>query len=149
MFDTPMIRLYHGTSAEYDEVNPDMLAAAADAAPNCALGLWLTPDVQLAERFGSRVIIFEVPTDAVATIAIDELARLHRDSLRDDDHGYGRHAEYAKRLRSQGKNLLLVVEQDGTWGTAVAVDPTIARIVGVHPSRTPESDEHAAPVPAM
>jgi len=149
MFDAPTIRLYHGTSAEYDEVDPDMLAADPDAAPNCALGLWLTPDAELAGRFGSRILTFEVPTDAVATIGIDELSRLHSASLRDEDFGRRRHADYAERLRSDGHTLLLVMETDGTWGTAVAVDPRVARIVDVRRSPWFEPEEPRQPAFAM
>jgi len=144
MLDGPTIHLYHGTSADYDEVDPAMLAADPDAAPNCALGLWLTPDEGLAGRFGSRIVTFELPTDAVATIHIGDLSRLHRESLRDDDGGYRRHAEYAARLRDEGKTLLLVMEADGTWGTAVALNPTVARMVAARPSPWFEREDRCA-----
>lgn len=61
MLEEPTIRLYHGTSAEYDEVDPAKLAGP-NSAPNCALGLWLTNDREIASKFGTWLVTFEVPT---------------------------------------------------------------------------------------
>lgn len=133
-FEEGSIKLFHGTDADYDVVDWSKLATPDDKCANCALGLWLTPDEKMAASFGSKVLTVEMPTDGIAVVPLRELRKLYDHSRFDEDGGFARHAAFSADLRRKGKSLVIVLEGDGEWGTAVAIDPRVAVIVDSRPS---------------
>lgn len=112
---------YHGTKADFSGFEEEMLGSNPDNSPNGALGVWVTPDRELAGRFGGRVLELSVAEGKVARIYSRQMAQDHQTAMQTEDP-IGFFRTMRAQLLVNGYSRIDVVERDESVQMSVVVD---------------------------
>lgn len=133
-----MYPLYHGTDAQFEAFSLDF-AARPNMASNGFLGVWFATEREHAQRFGQYCLTVDADVQNVHRIAIDELAKWHREcgqgidpgaTLEDERlHSQRYYADLRLDLLNRGFDAIEVRELDGHVGIVIVLLPERLRIV--------------------
>ncbi len=124
---TQTITLYHGTNAQFDCFSLDHSASGTGTSVG-RLGIWLAQDQADAKNFGDTLLTVEASWFKPYPMPIEELAKLHKLSGREDDIDQFFDAR-RQHLLELGYDSIAVLEGDGSPRSVVALDPASLRII--------------------
>lgn len=132
-------KLLHGSPLRLDAFTLEHAGRCGNAT-NGAMGLWVTTEVWIAERFsqGDGGFIYEVlPSPGrVMDLTVRKLQNLHTeaDNL-EDEAGIGAalsfYDDIRRRLIAEGYSQVHIIERDGSAPTRIILDPENAKIIDI------------------
>jgi hypothetical protein len=121
---------HHGTPFAFETFDPALFAT--QGASNGHLGVWVSPDFELASAFGDNVLTLEIDEVRAYQMTCRQLKTLHDNTFgKSDEEARLMYREIADALVAQGYTMIDIVERDGSSPTRIILDPSSIRI---HPS---------------
>lgn len=111
---------YHATNIEFDIFDPEL--AATKGATNGYLGVWTSVDQEGCEMFGDVVMKLEMPNVSPYCLPYRKLRRLHSEALEHEDGGKEMYQALARKLISDGYNVIYIMEEGDTLEQAILID---------------------------
>lgn len=123
---------YHATNIEFDKFDPEM--AATKGATNGHLGVWTSVEQEGCEKFGDIVMKLEMPNTSPYCLPYRKLNRLHSKGREHEDGGKEMYQALARKLISEGYNVIYIMEEGDTPGQAILIDIDKIRVLEHIPS---------------
>lgn len=142
-------RIFHGSPELFDSFSLES-SGRLTGASNGGLGVWVTPELSIAQSFGRSGYVYELapPPGGVKEVPLEWLIARHDEAHALELGGaIAMYDEIRRGLLAKGYGQLWIIERDGSAPTRVYLDPDGIEILDVTAVSKDAKNEDLTPQP--